>query len=266
MSEIHIGEMCVWARAAGEIARHYFNATRGHRKSDQSLVSQADLEIEQFLRERIRDTYPNHGIIGEEQANYHIDREFVWALDPIDGTEAFLAGLPVWCVSIGVMRDGWPYLGVVYLPATQECYWNDAEGYAYWNDRVIHVTDAEKLSYNDWMAVPSRAHLDYQITFPKKTRSLGSLAVHCCYVARGSAPAALLGRPNLWDIAAGLALLKTAGGVAATLPDGAALDTRPMLDGSKSANHVIIAPPKLIDDMLEAITIVTPPAHARQPD
>lgn len=252
MSDIDIAEVREWARAGGVIARHYFNNVAGQRKADRSWVTQADVEIEQLLRDNIQTRYPDHGIMGEEQGLYAIDREFVWSIDPLDGTDAFLSGLPIWAVSIGVLRAGEPYLGVVYVPISDDCYWADVQGAAYRNDTPIHVRDATTFDRNDWIIVTSRAHIEYQIDFPGKTRSLGSFATHLCYVARGSALGTIIGSPQLWDIAAGLAILRAAGGVALTL-DGRPLDTRSLLDGRKPDQPLFMSTPALAHELLRYI-------------
>lgn len=255
MSDLDMKLVCEWAREGGAIARGYFNKVEGERKADKSLVSKADIEIEQILRERITATYPEHGIVGEEEGGQDIDKEFVWYLDPLDGTEGFLCGLPVWGVSIGILRNKEPYRGVVYLPATDDCYWNDDDG-AYWNGKPIHVSTSTALQSTDWLINHSKTHLDYEVTFPGKMRSFGSFAAHFCYIARASAPAALIGCcPSLWDIAAGMAILHSAGGVTTTLPNGEALDIRPMLDGSKMNVPVLASPPALVGDLLRYIKV-----------
>lgn len=252
---IDIAEVCHWARLGGDIAQHYFhNVPEAHRKADNSSVTQADLEIETLLRERIQQRYPDHGIMGEEQGIGDIDREYVWSLDPLDGTDAFVSGLPVWAVSIGLLRAGKPYLGVINVPITGDCYWNDQQGHAYCNGQRIQVQNGTTLDRQDSILVTSRAHNEYTVSFPGKARSLGSFAAHFCYVARGSVVGALLGYPQLWDIAAGVAILQAAGGVAVTL-SGAALDTRPMLDGSKPAEPLLIAPRALKDALLRYIHV-----------
>ncbi len=246
MSQIDIAEVRAWAHASGEIARHYFNNVAHERKPDRSWVTKADVEIEQLLRERIAARYPTHGIMGEEQGIGAIDREFVWSLDPLDGTGAFVAGLPVWCVSIGLLREGWPYLGVIYLPLLEDYYWADAEGPAYRNDQIIEVSNSTNIDNNDWIGISSYAHRTYRIDFPGKTRSLSSVAADFCYVARGSALGALIGRANLWDMAAGLAILRAAGGVVQTL-SGQPFDPRPLLDGRKATEPIIASTPALIE-------------------
>lgn len=248
MSEIDIAEVRGWAREGGDIARHYFNNVARQRKADRSWVTQADVEVETMLRQRIAARYPDHGVMGEEQGVGAIEREFVWSVDPIDGTGAFVSGLPLWCVSIGLMRHGAPYLGVVYLPILGDCYWADATGPAYRNEEPIHVAAVEQIDSNDWIAVSSYAHRNFNITFPGKTRALSSVAADLCYVARGSALGALIGRANLWDIAAAAAILRAAGGEIRGL-SGAALETPPLLDGRKLPEPVLAAAPSMIDTL-----------------
>lgn len=254
MEQIDIAEVREWARAGGAIALRYFNNVNRQRKADHSWVTQADLEIEAFLREQITRQYPAHGIIGEEHGIMGADREFVWALDPIDGTGAFVAGLPLWCVSIGVLRVGEPYLGVIYFPLLDDCYYAAVSSRAYRNDEVIRAFDGDEYDrINDWIAVPSNAHRNYQITFSGKTRAIGSIAADLCYVARGSAIGALIGRARIWDMAAGLMILSAAGGVIQTL-SGQPFDPRPYVDGRRLAEPMFIAPPQLIDRLLQHIS------------
>lgn len=253
-SEIDIEEVRSWARESGEIAKHYFNGGTEQRKADRSWVTQADMDIEQLLTKRINASYPQHGIMGEERGVHHVDREFVWALDPLDGTDAFVSGLPIWGVSIGLLRSGKPYAGLIYLPLMDEYYWTDADGVAYWNGHPIQVKQEQRVDSSDWIAVPSKAHLEYNITFRGKTRALGSIAAYFCYIARGSAVGALLGRPRLWDIAAGVAILQAAGGVTVGL-SGAPLNLGAMLHGGPSAERIVLATPPLLANILESIEV-----------
>ncbi len=256
MIAIDMDEVCEWTRIAGSIAQRYFQTNlESRRKADNSRVTQVDIEIEQFLRERIGQRYPEHGIMGEEQGLSATDREYVWSLDPLDGTDAFVSGLPIWAVSVGLLHDGRPYLGAIFIPMTGDCYWTDGSGRAYCNSEIIRVKESETLDRYDSIMVTSRAHCDFDIRFPGKVRSLGSFAAHCCYVARGSVVGALLGYdPQLWDIAAGVAILHAAGGVVVTL-SGQPLDTRTMLDGSKPAEPLFISTPALKDSLLRYIRV-----------
>jgi myo-inositol-1(or 4)-monophosphatase len=231
MTTIDIDELISWVRDAGAIARRYFNHASAKRKPDSSWVTEADIAIEHAMVPRIAARYPQHGIIGEEQTNTGAGREFLWALDPLDGTASFVAGLPMWGVSLGLLRDGAPYLGVVYLPLLDDCYWAEASGEAFLNGSAIRVVAPRAWESEDWLSVPSNSHRRFKLDFVGKTRSLGCTAATLCYVARGgNAVGGLITRAAIWDIAAGLAILQAAGGVAVGLA-GAPLDTAKLLDG-----------------------------------
>ena len=85
-------------------------------KLDASPVTETDRAVEQCLRERIADRFPNHGMLGEEFGAEGLDREFVWVIDPIDGTKAFVAGLPVYGTLISLTQGGTPVLGLIDDP------------------------------------------------------------------------------------------------------------------------------------------------------
>lgn len=201
-----------WARQCGEIALGYFNRVEGTRKPDRSLVSAADLEIEELLVGLIKAAHPDHGIIGEEGTN-QVRGECLWAVDPIDGTRSFLSGLPIWSISIGLLWRGQPWLGVVHLPLLDEWYWSASpRAGAFWNDQPILCPAPQGFDEDSLLCVPADVHLRYSFSFPGIIRGLGSAAAEICYVARGNAMAVFLDRLGLWDIAAGAAILKAAGG------------------------------------------------------
>jgi histidinol phosphatase-like enzyme (inositol monophosphatase family) len=86
-------------------------------KPDRSFVTDMDLAIERRLRELIADAHPDHGVIGEEQGGALVDAEFVWVLDPIDGTAPFIAGMPVFGTLIALMHNGRPVIGIIDQPS-----------------------------------------------------------------------------------------------------------------------------------------------------
>ena len=239
---IDVEEVRSWAVEAGTVARQYFNHVSARRKADRSWVTEADETIERMLVERIVSRYPNHGIIGEEQTRRDINNEFLWALDPIDGTGSFVNGLPNWGVSIGLLRDGMPYIGVLYLPLSEECYWADTPHQAFLNNRPIQVINPSQWDSEDWISVPSDVHRQFQIDFPGKIRALGSTIATLAYVARGSAVGGLITRSFIWDVAAGLAILYAAGGVAIEL-SGQPLNVLELVDGRALAAPIIVAAP-----------------------
>ena len=259
MNEIDIAELRSWMHECGAIALRSFRNVVGHRKVDQSWVTDADIEIERVLVERIAARYPEHGILGEEQTHQGLDREFLWALDPLDGTALFVAGLPTWGISAGLLRHGAPYFGMIYFPLLGDCYWAGPAGSAMLNDRPIQVLPPRPPDSQDWLATPSDAHHSFSIDFAGKTRGLGSTVGPFCYVARGSAVGGLISRAAIWDIAAGMAILQAAGGVAVGL-SGAPVDTSAMRDGRLLDEPVILAAP---DRARELRSIIHWRGHSR---
>ena len=109
------------ARGAGEIANQYFKGSFvTERKADQSLVTNADRETEEYLRTAIEQAFPDDGILGEEAAERIGTSGRRWIIDPIDGTYSFVHGVPPYAVLIGLEVDDDPLLGVVNLPALNE--------------------------------------------------------------------------------------------------------------------------------------------------
>lgn len=213
-----------WVAEAGQIALQYFgHADVQHKPSDHSPVTVADRAIERLLSDAIRAAYPDHGIVGEEYGSEHLDREYLWIIDPIDGTQSYVDGLPSWCITLAVLRDRAPVFGLVYLPLYDD--WTYTDG-----DRIIcNGQDVTDRLHTGWTAGSyllwrSDAHRYYSLDFPR-IMTMSSTASHIAYVARGSAVAAITHDSYLWDIAAGLAFMRTQGGAVRFL-DGTSLDLR----------------------------------------
>lgn len=104
-----------------EIAKKYFRQNNGEiAKDDDSPVTKADREIEQIIRQEIERKFPNHGIIGEEFGNVRTDSDFIWILDPIDGTSSFIVGRPTFGTLIALTHKGKSVLGIMNQPITRE--------------------------------------------------------------------------------------------------------------------------------------------------
>jgi myo-inositol-1(or 4)-monophosphatase len=252
MNDVDIDELRVWLRDAGAVARQHFNKVTGWRKADRSWVTEADQAIERMLGERLAVRYPEYGVIGEEQTRRATEAEFLWALDPIDGTASFVAGLPMWAVSLGLLRHGQPVFGMVYLPLLDDCYWAEAEGPAFLNGQPIQVAAPRAWEGEDWIAVPSNSHRRFTIDFKGKIRSLGSIAAEFCYVARGGALGAIVTRAAIWDIAAGIAILRAAGGGVSGL-SGAPIDLAALIAGRPLAEPLILGQATHIADLRTVI-------------
>lgn len=237
---------------AGELARSYFRNVTAERKADSTLVTAADRAVEEFLTPRLAALLPGARILGEEfGATGASEAEYTIALDPIDGTAAFIAGLPTWCITVGLVRGATVVGGITYLPMTGETYLADG-AVAEWNGRSI-VRAAPAPSEGDlFILTHSDYHRGAAKRFPGKIRSLGSTAYHLALVARGAAVAAVLGRPRLWDIAAGAALLGATGGEL-RYRSGAPVDVAALLRGERAPDHLVAATPGMIDEILRLV-------------
>lgn len=135
------------ADAAGTIALRYFRAALPvDEKDDRSPVTEADRQIEQRLREMILSRYPQHGIIGEEFGPHQSQAEFVWVIDPIDGTRSFITGRPLFGTIIGLLHLGQPFLGLVDQPYTKERWLGRHGEWATHNATPLHVATARSLA------------------------------------------------------------------------------------------------------------------------
>jgi myo-inositol-1(or 4)-monophosphatase len=253
-----------WARQAGEIAKDHFNHTHAQLKADNTLVTQADREVESFLVERVRAAYPGHSLIAEEGARVQgVDHphpaeelhpsEYLWAIDPIDGTRAFTQGLPCWGISIGVLRQGRPYWGLFYMPILEDwTYTEGAEGVA-WNGRDLRGAVRSTWDDQSYLAISSSAHYYYQIDV-KRTRALGSVAANMAYTARGSSLGALATRASIWDLAASAAILARVGAELQSL-SGKPIDWSLLRDGHRIPEPVLAAHPALIQRLRALIRL-----------
>lgn len=115
------------AAARASVLAHYRTALPVETKSDSSPVTAADRETETVLRELIADAFPAHGVLGEEHGPEQPDADYVWVIDPIDGTEAYICGIPVFCTLIALLEAGRPLLGLIEQPVTGER-WLGARG------------------------------------------------------------------------------------------------------------------------------------------
>lgn len=135
------------AHLAGRLTLGYFNAGAAHeRKADDSPVTAADRGAEKLLRERIERAFPAHGIVGEEFGETPGREQGRWILDPIDGTQSFICGVPLYCVLIGFEWRGEMLAGVVHMPALDETVYGARGMGCRWNGRPARVSDVSKLS------------------------------------------------------------------------------------------------------------------------
>jgi myo-inositol-1(or 4)-monophosphatase len=186
-------------------------------------VSEVDQRVETLLRARINERFPDHDIIGEEiddrKGGPYAD--FVWAVDPIDGTSNFINGFPMFAASIGVLYRGVPVVGALWCSATHALragvYHARASSRVCF-DEVPLETRVNPAVRRRLMGDPGLGGGDPGIML--ETRKTGSAAIECAFVAAGMLKVARFERPNIWDVAGGLALVRAAGLDVRTLEAG----------------------------------------------
>ncbi len=229
---------------AGQMALERRNQVTVEIKADHTPVTEVDRQVERFLIGRIAERYPDQPVLSEESGLHAGGADTIWVIDPIDGTRSYASGLPVWGVSIGVLRDGRPLAGGLYLPLTREMYWGTAEK-AYYNDQPLPRLEPPNLQdVLVFLAVPSNFHLHFDSSYPR-VRSMGSTAAHLAYVATGAAAGALLRRASLWDIAGLLPVLAAVGAEIAEF-DGRSFDPAQLLNGRPLHAPVLVAHPQVM--------------------
>lgn len=207
------------ARKAGDILLRYFETSvRREVKTDKSFVTTADTEAEAAIIAEIKKSFPDHGILGEESGEETSTSAFQWVIDPLDGTANFVNGIPLFAVSIAVLKDGAPVVGVVYQPVGNSFYAAERGKGTFWNEKQVRVSDGnaehamitfgpgkkEKEKLNRLLAATER--------FVKSKRYLGSCALELAYLARGGTEGFICLGLNRWDFAAGVLLVTEAGG------------------------------------------------------
>jgi myo-inositol-1(or 4)-monophosphatase len=213
------------ARAAGEILLGFVGGALDVRnKGEVDLVTQADRASEDRIVQIIRETFPEHAILAEEGggASSGAAGEFLWVIDPLDGTTNFAHGLPIWSVSIGVLRRGAPVAGVVLDPTRGECFRAARGAGAELDGRPIRVSGVGALDrallvtgfpYDIRTSpVNNLDHFERLMLRSRAVRRLGSAALDLCYVACGRFDGFWELKLHPWDVAAGVLLVEEAGG------------------------------------------------------
>lgn len=210
-------------------------------KDDHTIVTEADLKADQLIRTRIKEAFPEDGILSEEENTiYPTNKHFVWVIDPLDGTTNFSLGFHYWGVLITRINHGIPDLTVQYFPLLDEIYTSVSGEGAYLNHRRLLI-DPNKSSRADlFFSCCSRTHRQYNIEVPYKPRILGSAGYGLSTIARGSSALALEVTPKVWDIAGSVLITREAGGYIGLLEGGSIFPLQPGRD-YKNHNHPILA-------------------------
>jgi myo-inositol-1(or 4)-monophosphatase len=210
-------------------------------KGPADFVSTADHRAEKVLREELSKARPGFGLIMEESGvTEGKDPHHRWIVDPLDGTTNFLHGLPHFAISIALQREAEIVAGLVYDPIKDEMFWAEKGGGAFLNDRRLRVSSRRKIEEAlVGTGMPYHGHgtpgefiaqLDAVMGSVAGIRRIGAAALDLAYVAAGRFDAFWEEHLSIWDIAAGILLVREAGGYVTTTDGGdAMLDTGSVL-------------------------------------
>ena len=208
------------ADAAAKVVMWYFRSPLTvESKPDKSPITAADREAEAAMRALIEDAYPAHGIIGEEIEDRLAGAEYVWVLDPIDGTQSFVTGKPLFGTLIALMRNGEPILGVMDMPAIGERWVGVGGRETTFNGEPVHVRACKDLAQT-WLYATS-PHMFGDENFPaferlrqKTWRAVyGAECMAYGLLANGTIDLVCEGTMKLYDYAALVPIVEGAGGV-----------------------------------------------------
>jgi myo-inositol-1(or 4)-monophosphatase len=212
------------AREAGEVLRNGFgkNFEVEYKTNVANLVTEYDKKSEKVIIDFIKKEFPSHSVLAEESGSHKSSDEYLWVIDPLDGTTNFAHGLPIFSVSIGVQKKGEMVYGVVYDVMRDAMYSAEKGSGAFCNGRKISVSTNDDLHKSVLVTgFPYNVHENPDFAYERFTaflrvaravRRLGSAAIDMAYVAQGVFDGFWEVSLNAWDMAAGIVLVEEAGG------------------------------------------------------
>ncbi|MGA2124989.1 MAG: inositol monophosphatase family protein [Xanthobacteraceae bacterium] len=224
-------------------------------KGPGDFVSAADHRAEEILREELAKARPGYGFLGEEGGRHEgTDHNHTWIVDPLDGTTNFLHGIPQFAISIGLEREGTIVAGVIYNPVIDELYTAERGNGAFMNDRRIRVAARRRLAdavigcglpHRGRGSLPDfRKELASVQDQAAGLRRFGAAALDLAWVASGRLDAFWERHLSPWDMAAGLLMVREAGGYVSDLDGGEAMMEK---------GHIIAGNETVHRDLLRAL-------------
>lgn len=209
------------AKKAEEVILQYFDKDiEVELKADDSPVTIADRNAETAIRDTIRSKFPTHGLLGEEHGTEAGAEDYMWIIDPIDGTKNFTRGIPFFGTLIALMHQGELVLGVSNAPALKELLYAEQGGGAFCNGSPVHVSEVDDLAkayvhYGGLSRFSKTNTLPALLELGNKTMTYRGFGDCCMYhfLAKGNVDVVIEAKINIWDIAAAAAIIPEAGGV-----------------------------------------------------
>jgi myo-inositol-1(or 4)-monophosphatase len=229
-------------------------------KNFNDFVSEVDVAAERAIIDTLKEVYPTHGFLGEESGSTTHTSDFIWIIDPLDGTTNFLHNFPQYCVSIALQHKGEITQAVIYEPNRNDLYTATKGRGAFLNDKRIRVSKCDKLQdaligtgfpFRDFKYLDDYLNM-FKSMIQKTTgiRRAGSAALDLAYVASGALDGFWEIGLSPWDIAAGGLLIQEAGGIVTDLSGQS---------GWLTSGNILVSSPKIHDDMKALIASHLPP-------
>lgn len=246
------------ARAAGNLilrSQDKLDSIRVSEKKPRDYVTDIDVQVEREIIQLIRKSHPNHGILGEESGETTGKDDYVWIIDPIDGTRNFIHGFPQFAVSIAIRHKGKIEHGVIYDPIRQELFTATRGKGARLNDHRIRVSKISKLEESllgtGFPSLRSEELIEAYVQSLKTLlpisgdlRRAGAATLDLAYVACGRLDGFWEMGLKLWDIAAGSLLIKEAGGLVCDINGG---------DDYLKTGNIVAGNPKILKLLFKII-------------
>ena len=213
------------AKEAGNVIKEGFgkNFSIEFKTNEANLVTEIDQKSEKLIKDFIKKEFPTHGILAEESGSTAGNSEYLWVIDPLDGTTNFAHGLPIFSVSIGVQKSGETICGVVYDVMRDAVYSAEKGNGAFCNDQEIVVSQNDNLKRSVLVTgfpydISENPHSAIErfgafLRNSRAVRRLGSAAIDLCYVANGVFDGYWEVSLHPWDMCAGKLIVEEAGGV-----------------------------------------------------
>lgn len=237
-------------QAGAEVIKHYYKRNLDIQiKTDRTPLTIADIETEQAIKTILKETFPEHGFYGEETGKDRLEAEYIWLVDPIDGTKSFIRGYPFFSTQIALMKGGEFILGVSHAPIFGELAYAEVGGSAFLNDQAIRVSSIGELAdatlslgniktlaseERRWKAL---AELVCQVN---RTRGYGDF-YHYHLLAAGKIDLVIESDIHILDVAALSVIVRAAGGQVTDLEGKLlSLDTTTVVAGNRVLHEPVM--------------------------
>ena len=220
-----LNEVKSWVLEIGKLQKDNFRRSDlaiDTKSTVTDLVTEIDKKSEEFIIEKIKALYPDHAILAEETGKQDKDSDYLWVIDPLDGTNNYAQGIPIFVISIALQYKGDSVLGVIYAPYLDELFYAVKNQGAYFNNKKLRISDKTDLNQcilatgfpydKNISEFNNTKYVSNILPELRGLRRMGAAAFDLAYVAASLLDGYWEMNLNLWDVAAGMLLVEEAGG------------------------------------------------------